>query len=673
MLNIIFLSTLIISIFLIAGIPIAAMTFLNKTNEVKLEVPLFAAISLIIGFGIWTFSASLAFSFFGTNRFFIILFIIIFLLWFFLLVKFKKKIYLPQNNSSFIYILFSFFTLSIYFAKSQWSNDFKPIIHSGVGPDVSQNLLAAFNSQNIGNTWIEASRNLMNMFNANNLNQAAFDFFRQPSFVDVASYDYLIYGGRWGLTVPYGQIIRLFGPQAVMWEIGTILFVTIFSSLVVVFGVTRIFIKSNFSSFLISITVVINGSLINQYFNGGLSQAFGAIANIGILMVLILILAENPYFKSKSQKTGVILLAAMAWVASALTYVDSTIVIVMLLSILVVILLFINKQFAIRVCKFLFIPGILALTIIPVFFYSILASLSNRITANTATGVSTGVWKLPTQNLGFFSTYSTFSEPQSVFLTLLSVLIMILLLFVLLIAFRSKNVLNKIMGSIMLASLSTIFIGFLIGYFSRNKSTYVYNKISTYVASFLIFAFLISIYNLWGKLNSIITIGVIATITIGSSFYVENKFSTSRDYATIIPNGYSKLLNDKSLRDYLEQKNYIFPYKTAYNFVGLFGAKYWISKAPNDFDLNIDNRMDKELALLCFAGENICDPKTAKINNQYSPALAKYGIVEYESTLTTLEYSKLTIKERFDYAFEVMGPLKGEIPDKYMGGNPYLK
>jgi hypothetical protein len=83
--------------------------------------------------------------------------------------------------------------------------------------------------------------------------------------------------------------------------------------------------------------------------------------------------------------------------------------------------------------------------------------------------------------------------------------------------------------------------------------------------------------------------------------------------------------------------------------------------------------MNKELALLCFIGENICNPKTAKISNQYSPALAKYGIVEYESTLSTLEYSKLTIKERFDYAFDVMGTGKAIIPDKYMGGNPYLQ
>jgi len=672
-LNIIFLSTLIISVFLIAGTPIAAMTFLNKSSERKIELPVFLAISLIFGLGIWVFSASVAYSFSGINSFFVILLITVTALWLLLFAKFKSQIYLPIKNNGFVYTLISFFVLSLYFAKSQWNANFKPIIHSGIGPDVSQNLLAAFNAKNIGSTWIDASNNLMSKLNANNLNDAALNFFRQPSISDIASYDYLIYGGRWGLTVPYSQIIKLFGPQAVMWEIGTILFVTLFTSLIVVFGATRIFVKSNFTSFLISIAVVINGGLINQYFNGGLSQAFGSIAGIGILLSLVLILNEDSFLVTKSQKVGVVLLSVLAWVAGSTSYLESTIVIVILLGVLIVILLFTNRHLAKRVFQYLVLPGLISLAIMPVFLYSILSSVSYRIEANTGTGVATGIWKLPTQNLGFFSTYSTFSEPESAFLTVVSILTMLLITYVLIISFRKKNRLQIALGTMLLASLGTILVGFMLGYFSKNKSTYIYNKISTYVASFVLFAFLILIYKLWGQLNSIITIGVIATITISSAIYVENEFSSGRDYATILPTEFSDLLNDKNLSGYFEQRNYILPYKPAYNFAGLLGAKYWISKAPNDFDLNIDSRMDKELVLLCFIGENICNPKTAKIENEYTSNLAKYGIVEYESTLSTLEFSELTIQQRYDYAFEVMGTPKGVIPDKYMGGNPYLQ
>jgi hypothetical protein len=673
MLNIIFLSTLIISLFFIAGIPIAAMTFLNKSNERKIELPVFLAISLIIGLGIWVFSVSLAYSFFGINSFFIVLLITVTALWLLLFTKFKNKTHLPIKNNGFVYTLISFFILSLYFAKSQWNANFKPIIHSGIGPDVSQNLLAAFNAKNIGSTWNEASNNLLNTLDATNLNDAALNFFRQPSISDIASYDYLIYGGRWGLTVSYSQIMELFGPQAVMWEIGTILFVTLFTSLIVIFGATRVFVKSNFASFLISIAIVINGGLINQYFNGGLSQAFGSIAGTGILLSLVLILNEESFLVTRSQKIGVASLSVMAWVAGSASYLESTAVIAILLGILIVILLFKNRLLVKRICQYLVLPGIISLAIMPVFFYSILSSLSYRIEANTGTGIGTGIWKLPTQNLGFFSTYSTFSEPESAFLTLLSVSIMLLISFVLLTSFRKKDRLQITLGSILLASLSTIFVGFMLGYFSKNKSTYIYNKISTYTASFVIFAFLILIYKLWGQLNSIIAIGLVATITVSSAIYVENEFSSNLDFATILPTEFSDLLNDKDLSQYLEQRNYILPYKPAYNFAALLGAKYWISKAPNDFDLNIDSRMDKELVLLCFIGENICSPKTPKIENEYTAKLAKYGIVEYASTLSSIEFSKLTIQQRYDYAFEVMGTPKGIIPDKYMGGNPYLQ
>lgn len=673
MLNIIFLSTLIISLFFIAGIPAAAMTFLNKSNERKMELPVFLAISLILGLGIWVFSASIAYSFFGINSFFVILLLIVTALWLLLFTKFKSQIHAPIKNNGFVYTVISFFILSLYFAKSQWNANFKPIIHSGIGPDVSQNLLAAFNAKNIGSTWFEASNNLLNKLDANNLNDAALNFFRQPSISDIASYDYLIYGGRWGLTVPYSQIIKLFGPQAVMWEIGTILFVTLFTSLIVIFGATKVFVKSNFTSFLISVAIVINGGLINQYFNGGLSQAFGSIAGIGILLSLVLILNEESFLTTRSQKIGVTLLSIMAWVAGSASYLESTVVIAILLGVLIVILLFTNRLLVKRICQYLVLPGIISLAVMPVFFYSILSSVSYRIEANTGTGIGTGIWKLPTQNLGFFSTYSTFSEPESAFLTSLSVLTMILILFVLLSSFRKKDILQKTLGSVLLASLSTILVGFMLGYFSKNKSTYIYNKISTYTASFVIFALLILIYKLWGQLNSIIAIGLVATITASSAIYVENKFSSGRDYATILPTEFSNLLNDKDLTEYLEERNYILPYKPAYNFAGLLGAKYWISKAPNDFDLNIDSRINKELVLLCFIGENICNPKTPKIENEYTSKLAKYGIVEYASTLSSLEFSKLTIQQRYDYAFEVMGTPKGIIPDKYMGGNPYLQ
>jgi hypothetical protein len=133
------------------------------------------------------------------------------------------------------------------------------------------------------------------------------------------------------------------------------------------------------------------------------------------------------------------------------------------------------------------------------------------------------------------------------------------------------------------------------------------------------------------------------------------------------------LLKNTEIQEYFKESNYILPYKPAYNFAGIFGIHYWISKAPNDMNYIIDSRIDRPLKLFCFVGENICKPKKSKIINDKTAYLEKYGIQEFESTLTTREYLSLSIIDRFNYAFDEMGTVRQTIPERFIGGNPYLK
>ena len=105
-----------------------------------------------------------------------------------------------------------------------------------------------------------------------------------------------------------------------------------------------------------------------------------------------------------------------------------------------------------------------------------------------------------------------------------------------------------------------------------------------------------------------------------------------------------------------------------YNFTGLVGAEYWISKAPND--MKLDSRINNELTVLCFYGDAGCVPKTESILN---PELNKYGILEFKSLLSTREFGTLSIQERFNYSFDSVGLPRMEVPLKFQGGNPYLK
>jgi hypothetical protein len=100
----------------------------------------------------------------------------------------------------------------------------------------------------------------------------------------------------------------------------------------------------------------------------------------------------------------------------------------------------------------------------------------------------------------------------------------------------------------------------------------------------------------------------------------------------------------------------------------VLGASYWISKAPNDFDLS--ERKNNQLRLLCFIGDTGCNPITKKIPDSF---LESYGIVQFESPLSTEQFMKMTIDEKYKYNFEVFGMEPLLIPDKFKGGNPYYK
>jgi hypothetical protein len=676
MLSIFALSSSILFVLILAGAPLAIFTFYYKTESKIIEMPIFLAASVVAGFGISAFSASLAYSFLGINNYFYILLFITISFWSLIYVlREKLKFRIKKVNGFISFTLISTF-IALYFSKSQWDSNLKPRILASIGPDVSQNLLASSIAQNLGNTWFDSSRNLIDSLGVNNLNQAAVKLFDIPSFVNLAGYDYLVFGVRWGLTVPFNQLIRLLGPQTVFLEICSILTVTLFATLIIGFAIFRVFNKTVFFSTLGAIALALNGAFINQYFNGGISQALGLIGNFGLLFILALVASDLNVKDIYVNKFGIVILSTFAWICSAISYVDSTLVVAALLTICTFILLIRMRSEGKKFVSYLILPGLLALVLNPIFVYSIYKLLNFRFKANLGTGINTGNWRMPTQNFGFFPSYTEFSDTQSIFIKVVSIIAFIILVFILTYATVAQPKVKSVMSySLWTSILVTVFM-FSLAVNSKNKSDYIYNKASTYIAPFFILSILILIdfknNKLLNKISKSFYILASGIILI-SSLSIENAFANGRDFTVIMPTQYLNLAKNKEIKNYLESNNYILPYKAAYNYTGLLGVKYWISKAPNDYNLDIDSRIDKPLLLLCFVGDNICNPKTNVINHSLSTELSKYGIVEYESTISTSQYKNMTIADRYNYAFDVMGTERVIIPEKYMGGNPYLK
>jgi hypothetical protein len=47
--------------------------------------------------------------------------------------------------------------------------------------------------------------------------------------------------------------------------------------------------------------------------------------------------------------------------------------------------------------------------------------------------------------------------------------------------------------------------------------------------------------------------------------------------------------------------------------------------------------------------------------------------LEFKSKLSTSEFSKLSIIERYNYNFDSFGMAREAVPEKFVGGNPYFK
>jgi len=95
MLNILFTSGFIFFIILFTGIPISALTFLQKKNSNHFSRITFIAISIVIGFGVTAISIAYAYGFLGINNSFIISIGLGAIFWI-LVIKYRKSIAFPK-------------------------------------------------------------------------------------------------------------------------------------------------------------------------------------------------------------------------------------------------------------------------------------------------------------------------------------------------------------------------------------------------------------------------------------------------------------------------------------------------------------------------------------------------------------------------------------------------
>jgi hypothetical protein len=669
LLTILGLSLFVITFFIFLGGPISLVILkkLNISNSINFIT--FLSFSILIGFGLSGLISSWAYGIFGINQYPLMSITAAVLMWLFVMLKYRNYTFdsLKINKSDSLILIP--ILLVIYLAKTQWSGLFKPRIYSGYGPDVIQNLMAAQSANSIGATWGQASNNLAQILGTSNMYQAAVDLFQVPNFHDIAGFDYLVFGGRWGLTIPYSQVLKLFGPQVILWETGFVLVVSLICISMIAYTAVRITTNSNATACISALILISNSALLYQYFNGGLSQVFGLIGIFGILLSLILVVNNhNIHSSAESHRlnVGIFVISLFSWVGSSATYLDQTLILILLILVFIMMLLFKNRFLAKDIFKNIFLAGLFAVILNPFFVRAFFSNLEFRILANSGTGVSSGFWKPPSQYWGVFDVFNFTGGKQPILILFISILISISTIIYLTFSLFKKDK-DHNFSFLGLAALSVTFIGFLLSINSNGRSDYIYSKVSLYMAPFVIISLILVLLKSSATKISKSILYTLLIITVVSSISSENTFSKNPE-VTIVPYEYSDVLKNNEIKQYLLSNNYLMPYKPSYSFAGLFGAEYWVSKAPNDMNLN--SRLSNELRLFCFQGDPNCKPPTDPIAN---PLLQKYGMLEFKSKLTSEEFYKLSIVEKFNYNFDSFGMVREVVPQKFLGGNPYLK
>ncbi len=194
-------------------------------------------------------------------------------------------------------------------------------------------------------------------------------------------------------------------------------------------------------------------------------------------------------------------------------------------------------------------------------------------------------------------------------------------------------------------------------------------KVSVYVSYIVFITFAYSLFP--SKIKSIkastrsvgITLTVFAMGVFATSASATSELSKT---GTIIPYEFKPLFQNEKIQNELEKYNYLTTYIPGANFLGVFGNVHWISKAPNDQILG--DRMNAELRLICFSADTNCKPTTPRIS---SPELEKYGLIVFESPITTKEFIALDVRQRYNTNFTVFGIEPQIIPERFIGGNPY--
>ena len=197
--------------FTLLALPLGAYLASRLEGSRKQSALISLALSLIAGFAYSAIAASWSYGLIGIDSYPILMLALGILTWVSFALK-KKLVHLKilisgWNRSDFLILIPVIFSVNL--TRGHWSGIFSPTLRAGDGPDTSQNLMAAQSARGMGSTWSAQADYFLNIVDKPGLRQGVMELYRLPSFMEQAGLDYLVYGTRWGLSIPASQLLRI--------------------------------------------------------------------------------------------------------------------------------------------------------------------------------------------------------------------------------------------------------------------------------------------------------------------------------------------------------------------------------------------------------------------------------------------------------------------------------
>jgi len=643
--------------------------------------PIVLAISIGVGFTFSAIAATWSFGLIGAN-YYTVLLLVLSTSSTCLLFKKSMRVNLQiwkEFSRSDLFLLFIPIYVSIL-SRPYWKGLFQLQVSAGSGPDIPQNMMTVLSQPNVGSTWTEGKENFLAAVGSPNLNEGIYHIYQIPSMQLQAGFDYLVYGTRWGLSIPFAQVLRI-DRTWIGAEQGVIVAAGLAALAFVIYGALSLFKSNKIIAHLLAFASVSSACLLFQLFNGGLAQVW-ALVGIGLISMAFLsaILISTSGSWEKNSLKGVVAVFTLGWISNAVTYIDSSMSLAVALALSTAIIsIFVTRKIGFQLVKSLAVSGLLASVIVLPFTIAAATTLALRLRMAAGTGLVFNHWPLPSEILGIFNVWTGLpGNPRDNFGLLLSFMFSLYFISIFTKKLLSKD---KTERAFSIVGISIFLICAGVAIWAKNTSlgsNYSFVKISTYLTPLVLMLYGFYFHgqtksksghkkavryaqfsSIAFVLTIVFTIGTTAAIT-------NNRLLNEASYTTAMEQ--MQIHTDIDAQKELSEFNYLTTYSDVSNLLGVLGDVHWVGKAPND-QLLVD-RLDVPMRVICLVQDKRCNPPGAEIQPS---ALNKYGYVVFNSVVSTSEFAALSARDRYQAAFKAVGQPAFEVPERFIGGNPLLK